>query len=156
MDGMVSGSDLPKGQRRRILERSDREALVYTFIDLPFFLSDRELALRIVHAEDPETGAHRVDWLEANEVLPPVEGRVVRLEGTNGYWEFRPDGRGGALATHMTQTEIGGSFPASLANRLMKAQAIDSVERLRRNIRERQRTHVAGSPPGWETERSGE
>jgi hypothetical protein len=47
----------------------------------------------------------------------------------------------------MTQTEIGGSIPASIGDRLMKAQAVDSVERLRKNIRERERTHVAGSPP---------
>ena len=151
MDGMLSSTDLPNGQRRRILERSEREAVVYTFIDLPFMLSDRELALRILHMEDPETGIHRVEWAEENAVLPPVEGRVVRLEGATGYWEFRPDGRGGSSATHMTQTEIGGSIPASIADRLMKAQAVDSVARLRRKIQERQRTHVAGPPPSDES-----
>jgi hypothetical protein len=146
MDGMLSGSDLPKGQRRRVLERSEREALVYTFIDLPFLLSDRELVLRIVHSEDPETGIHRIEWVEANDVLPAVQGSVVRLNGANGYWEFRPDGRSGTLATHMTQTEIGGSIPESIGNRLMKSQALNSVERLRGKIRDRQRTHVAGPP----------
>jgi hypothetical protein len=146
MDGMVSESDVPRGQRRRVLEQSEHEAFVYTFIDLPFLLSDRELALRIVHSEDSEAGIHRIDWVEANELLPAVQGGVVRLNGAKGYWEFRPDGYGGTLATHMTQTEIGGSIPNSLGDRLMKSQALDSVERLRNKVRIRQRTHVAGSP----------
>ena len=146
MDGMVSASDVPSGQRRRVLERSEKEAVVYTFIDLPFLLSDRELALRVVHTDDRETGIHRIDWVEANELLPPVQGGVVRLSGAAGYWEFRPDGKGGTLATHMTQTEIGGSIPSSIGYRLMKSQALDTVDRLRSKLRTRQRTHVAGSP----------
>jgi hypothetical protein len=155
MDGMVSASDLPAGQSRRVLERSEHEAVVYTFIDLPFLLSDRELALRIVHSEDKEAGVHRVEWVEANDVLPPVQRKVVRLAGASGYWEFRPDGQGGSLATHMTQAEIGGSIPASIGDRLMKAQALSTVERLRNQIRNRQRTHVAAgsakaSEPGRE------
>lgn len=146
MDGMVSESDAPKGQRRRVLEQSEHEAFVYTFIDLPFLLSDRELALRIVHSEDSEAGIHRIDWAEANEVLPAAQGGVVRLNGAQGYWEFRPDGQDGTLATHMTQTEIGGSIPNSIGDRLMKSQALESVERLRNEIRIRQQTHVAGAP----------
>jgi len=148
MDGMVSESDLPAGQTRRVLERSEHEAVVYTFIDLPFLLSDRELALRIVHTEDQEAGIHRVEWVEANDVLPPVQRKVVRLIGASGYWEFRPDGQGGTLATHMTQAEIGGSIPASIGDRLMKAQALSTVERLRKQIRDRQRRHVAAGLAG--------
>jgi hypothetical protein len=146
MDGMVSLSDLPAGQRRRILERSEHEALVYTFIDLPFLLSDRELALRVVHSEDPEAGIHRIEWAEANDALPAVRKGVVRLAGASGYWEFRPDGQGGTSATHMTQAEIGGSIPTSIGDRLMKSQALGTVERLRKQIRDRQRTHMAASP----------
>jgi hypothetical protein len=146
MAGMVSSSDLPAGQRRRILERSEHAALVYTFIDLPFLLSDREVALRVVHSEDPEVGIHRIEWVEANDALPAVQNGVVRLSGASGYWEFRPDGLGGTSATHMTQAEIGGSIPSSIGDRLMKAQALKTVERLRKQIRDRQRTHVAASP----------
>jgi hypothetical protein len=146
MAGMVSSSDLPAGQRRRILERSEHEALVYTFIDLPFLLSDRELALRVVHSEDPDAGIHRVEWAEANDALPAVQKGIVRLAGASGYWEFRPDGQGGTSATHVTQAEIGGSIPSSIGDRLMKSQALGTVERLRKQIRDRQRTHVAASP----------
>lgn len=144
MEGMLRGDDMPKGQRREILEHGEHAALVYTYIDLPFMLSDRELALRIVHSEDPRSGVHRVDWKEANDALPPDEGGVVRLSGAMGYWEFRPDEDGGARATHVTQTELGGSIPDAIGYRLMKSQALDSVDRLRGRIRERERTEQAG------------
>lgn len=148
MDEMLEPSEMPKGQSRRVIERTDRGAVVYSFIDLPFMLSDRELALRIVHSEDPATGIHRIEWVEANEVLPAASGKTVRLEGANGFWEFRPDGQGGTIAVHMTQTEIGGSIPASIGDRLMKGQAIESVDRLREQIEFRKRTQVASPPPG--------
>jgi hypothetical protein len=155
MEGMLSDDDLPKGQRREILEHDEHAALVYTFIDLPFMLSDRERALRIVRSEDPRSGVHRVDWKEANDVLPPDEGGIVRLSGAIGYWEFRPEEDGGTRATHVTQTELGGSIPDAIGYRLMKSQALDSVERLRGRIRERARTELAGSSAIVEPVRQG-
>jgi len=156
MEGMLRDDDLPKGQRREILEYDEHEALVYTFIDLPLLLSDRELALRIVHSEDPESGTHRIDWREANEALPAREGGVVRLSGAMGYWELRPDGNGGTRATHVTQTELGGSIPDAIGYRLMRSQALDSVDRLRGRIRGRDWTELAGSSSIVEPVRPGE
>ena len=137
MHDMLNESDLPDGQRRKILQSEDREALVYTFIDLPFLLADRELALRVVHSDDPETGIHRIDWHEENAVLPEVDQDVVRLSGARGYWEFRPEGEQRTHATYLTQTEIGGSIPTSIGDRLLKGQAVDDVERLRGQIEKR-------------------
>jgi hypothetical protein len=109
-------------------------------------LSDRELAIRVVESRDPATGVVRVEWSEANEVLPPVGADVVRLTGASGYWEFRPDGRGGTAAVHETRTELGGSFPAALGDRLMKNQAVDSVETLRARVARAPKTAVGAGP----------
>lgn len=147
LEGMVSQDRVPDGQERRVLERTADGALVYTFLDLPFMLSDRELALRIEHLQDLDTGIHRVQWNEANHVLPPETKKAVRLYGAKGYWEFRPDGPGRSKATYMTQAEIGGSMPAAIGDRLMKGQTEDAVSRLRSQFEERRRTHVAGPPP---------
>lgn len=147
LEGMVSPDHVQKGQQRRVLEKSPRGALVYTFIDLPFMLSDRELAIRIEHHDDAVTGVHRVEWREANEVLPPETKKALRLYGAQGYWEFRPDGPGRSLATYMTQAEIGGSMPAAIGDRLMRGQAEDAVASLRSRFEARRRTHVAGPPP---------
>lgn len=148
MADMLDESNQIKGQRKKVLSRGDHDALVYTFIDLPLMLADRELALRIVHSEEATTGVHRIDWKEANEALSSGSGDVLRLEGTNGFWEFRPEGPGRTGATYMSQTEIGGSIPAAIGDRLMKSQAVEAVERLRAQIAARLRTHVAsGAPP---------
>ena len=148
MREMLKETDLPDGYQRRVLERTDREALVYTYIDLPFMLADRELALRIKYSDDRATGIHRIDWREANDALPEAAGRAVRVSGTWGYWEFRPDGGKRTRATYVTQTELGGSIPLMIGERLMKAQVMESVSRLRGHLENLQRTPVAaGLPP---------
>lgn len=147
IEDMVDPSRAPSGQRRKVLERTANGAVVYTFIDLPLMLADRELALRVEESHDPVTGVHRIEWAEANELLPPAGEDVVRLTGAAGYWEFRPDGQGGTKAIHETRTELGGSIPVSLGDRLMKSQAIESVESLRARIEEHGPSDVAAGPP---------
>jgi hypothetical protein len=146
MAEMVEPSGTTKGQERRLIERTERGALVHTFVDLPFMFSDRELAIQIRHTDDLETGVHRIDWADANEVLPPVGKGVLRLE-TEGYWEFRPDGANRTSATYMSRAEVGGSLPDTLSNRLMKTQAIDSVKRLQAMLEKHRTLHVAAPPP---------
>lgn len=146
-EGMLNPNEAPSGQRREVLERTESGAVVYTFIDLPMMLSDRELALRVVESNDAATGIHRVEWAEANDLLPAVDSDVVRLTGAAGFWEFRPNGRGGTQAIHMTRTELGGSIPESIGDRLMKSQAIQSVESLRARIDRHAKSAVAAGPP---------
>jgi hypothetical protein len=147
MHNMVM-SDTPttSGETRRVLERFERGAIVHTLIDLPFLFADRELAIRIDHSIDEPSGAHRIEWVDVNEVLPPVEDGVLRLS-TEGYWEFRPDPPGRTSATYVSRAEVGGSLPAAVGDRLMKGQAVTAVERLGALIAERGQTHVSGSPP---------
>lgn len=146
-ESMLDPKETPSGQRREVLERSENGAVVYTFIDLPMMLSDRELALKIVESQDPATGVHRVEWTEANDRLPAADADVVRLTGAAGFWEFRPNGRGGTQAIHMTRTELGGSIPESIGDRLMRSQAIESVESLRKRIDRDRQSAVSAGPP---------
>lgn len=147
MHEMIGSRDLPRGQRRKVLERSDREVVVHTLVELPLMLSDREIAVRIRHSDDEKTGVHRVDFEDVNELLPVAKKGVVRLDGTGGYWEFRPDGAGRTSVTYVTRAAVGGSIPSMISHRLMKAEAIDAVQRLHRLLAARRRTHVAGPAP---------
>jgi hypothetical protein len=146
-ESMLNPNEAPAGQVRKILERTDKGTIVYTFIDLPMMLSDRELAIRVVESLDPATGVHRIEWAEANDLLPPADADVVRLTGAAGFWEFRPNGHGGTQAIHTTRTELGGSIPQSIGDRLMKSQAIDSVESLRERIARYTASDVSAGPP---------
>jgi hypothetical protein len=136
------------GERRQLLERTTHGALVHTFIDLPFMFSDREIAIRIEHSREDETGIHRVRWRDANEVLPPPIDGVLRL-GSDGFWEFHPTA-GGSHAIYVSRAEVGGSLPRALQDRLMRGQAVDSVLRLRGLVARRLaagKVDVAASPP---------
>lgn len=146
MEEMSEPADAATGQTRRLMERTDRQALVHTYVDLPFMFSDRELAIRIRHTDDVLTGIHRIDWVDENDVLPPVIDGVLRL-ATQGYWEFRPSGPNRTDATYVSRAEVGGSLPGPLSDRLMKRQAVDAVKRLQGLLAERGQTHVAGPPP---------
>ena len=146
MEGMVSVEESKPGERRRLIERREREALVHTFIDLPFMFSDRELAVRIRHHDEPQTGVHRVEWFDDNDALPPVGAGVLRLQ-TEGYWEFRPDGPLGSRATYLSRAEVGGSLPSAMSDRLMRARAIEAVVDLQTLIRHRATINVAAPPP---------
>jgi hypothetical protein len=146
MASMSEETKTTSGERRRLLERTPDGALVHTYIDLPFMFSDRELAIRIRHVADRETGIHRISWRDANEHLSPPDDGVLRLT-TEGYWEFRPLSPHGTQAVYMTRAEIGGSLPKAVGDRLMRGQAVDSVKRLRRLLAERQTMNVAAPPP---------
>lgn len=145
VEGMLDPKAAPRGQTRKVLARDANGALVHTFIELPLMMADREVALRVRHSHDAATGVHRVEWVEANDVLPPPKGEVVRLAGASGYWEFRPDGQGGTQAIHLTRAEIGGSFPVALGDRLMKGQAVEAVDTLRARVE--RHTASAGATP---------
>ena len=146
MASMSEESSATSGERRRVLEQTPNGALVHTYVDLPLMFSDRELAVQIDHRADAATGIHRIMWTDANDVLPPPEGDVLRLE-TEGHWEFRPAPRGLTEATYYTQAEVGGSLPSAVGDRLMKGQAVAAVKRLHRLIAERKRIRVASPPP---------
>lgn len=145
MEEMSEPGGMTSGETRRLIERSDREALVHTYIDLPFMFSDRELAVRIRHSDDAASGVHRIDWVDENDALPPVGKGVLRL-ATRGYWEFRPESPGHTSATYVSSAEVGGSLPAALSDRLLRGQALDAVKRLQSLLVKRQETHVAAPP----------
>jgi len=149
MEEMSEPGGMGSGETRRLIERSDREALVHTYIDLPFMFSDRELAVRIRHSDDLLNGIHRIDWVDENDALPPVGKGVLRLS-TRGYWEFRPLGEAYTSATYVSRAEVGGSLPAALSDRLLQGQALDAVRRLQSLLVERERMHVAAPPPALE------
>lgn len=149
MDQMSEPDGVASGQTRRLLERREGEALVHTYIDLPFMFSDRELAVRIRHSEDRASGTHRIDWVDENDALPPAGKGVLRL-ATRGYWEFRPEGGSRTSATYVSRAEVGGSLPAALSDRLLQGQAVDAVRRLQSLLVEGPRVDVAAPPPAFE------
>ncbi len=143
---MTSPRFIPERQRREILAESPEEILVYTYIDMPMIVSDREVALRIYRSTDENTGSQRIYWETANEALEAPAKNVVRIPSVEGYWEFEPDGPGRSRATYVTYSDVGGSLPAWMIEPMMRDQITGDVQRLRDVIQTLPR-EVSAEPP---------
>jgi len=145
-ESMTSSRSVPDGQRREVLSSGPDEVLVYTYIDLPMIMSDRDVAFRITRESDDASGVHRVSWEQANDAAPAPATRVVRMPEVSGYWEFRPTGAQRCSATYVTHADMGGAVPPWLIGPMMRGQVEGDVGRLRGLLREAA-SAVAAPPP---------
>jgi hypothetical protein len=143
---MASQRFVPDRQERRILEHGRDEMLIYTFIDMPLGVSDRDLALRIRRHADAEDGVLRISWQGLRDGGPAPEKRVVRISDVWGYWEFTPDGPGRSRGVYVTYADLGGSIPAWLVRPMMREQVAADVGHLRTVLEARWRA-VSAPPP---------
>lgn len=146
MTVMTSPHMAPEGQRRKLLSQNGDETVIYTFIDMPMMVSDRDVALRVTRNGDAESGVHRISWTADGNAAPPPPKKVVRLPEAHGYWEFAPDGPGRSRATYVTHADLGGSLPPWLVKPMMREQVAGDVDNLREVIRKRSTT-VSAPPP---------
>ena len=145
---MTSPELAPEGQERRVLARTDDGVLIYTVIDMPLLVADRDVALRVTREAPGAGGVRRVVWTVAHDGVPAPKAKVVRIPESTGYWEFVPDGPGRSRAVYVTHSDLGGSIPAWLINSLMRDQVAGDVDRLRRVISDRARAVGAAPPDG--------
>jgi hypothetical protein len=107
-------SDADGGPRRELLRRDGEVTVTYTYMPVPL-LADRDLVLRQEHSHDPTTGIHRFVWHTVKGEGPPPPEGVVRIERSEGMWEFTPQGTRTRLVLE-SLTDAGGSLPAWVVN----------------------------------------
>jgi hypothetical protein len=113
--GEETGSKDEDGPRRELLRRDGEVTVTYTYMPVPL-LADRDLVLRQLHEHDPATGIHRFVWRTVQGEGPaPPEG-VVRIERSEGMWQFTPQGEGRTLLVLESLTDAGGSLPGWVVN----------------------------------------
>lgn len=142
---LMTGEEfVPAGQTRRVVRQDDEMLVLHTFIDMPVMVADRDLAIRITHTRDDETGVHRVDWVSADDEVPAPDGGVVRIADARGYWLLVPDRPGRTRATYMTRADLGGWLPARLISPMMRDQVAGDIARLQDAV---QKFTVSAAPP---------
>jgi hypothetical protein len=104
------------GPRRQLLRREGEVTVTYTYMPVPL-LADRDLVLRQEHTHDPATGIHRFVWHTISGEGPPPPDGVVRIERSEGMWEFTPQGATRTRLVLESLTDAGGSLPAWVVNR---------------------------------------
>jgi hypothetical protein len=103
------------GPRRELLRRDGEVTVTYTYMPVPL-LADRDLVLRQEHSEDPATGVHRFVWHTIEGEGPPPPEGVVRIQRSEGMWEFTPQGEARTRLVLESLTDAGGSLPAWVVN----------------------------------------
>jgi hypothetical protein len=103
------------GPRRELLRRDGEVSVVYTYMPVPL-LADRDLVLRQEHSRDPSTGIHRFVWRTIEGEGPPPPEGVVRIQRSEGMWEFTPQGEARTRLVLESMTDAGGSLPAWVIN----------------------------------------
>jgi hypothetical protein len=141
--------EVSQARTTKTVLRNDEVVIVYSYIDMPL-VSDRDVISRCERDPDPQDGSIRYRWFVTDEGPAPTEG-VVRLEKSDGSWEFRPlppDGPGGerTFAVNEIHTEIGGAIPAWLVNRLILETVMDGISDLRARV-DRDHRYVSAGPP---------
>jgi START domain-containing protein len=103
------------GPRRQLLRRDGDTTITYTYMPVPL-LADRDLVLRQEHSVDPATGTHRFVWHTIEGEGPPPPKGVVRIQRSEGMWEFTPQGDSHTRLVLESLTDAGGSLPAWVVN----------------------------------------
>ncbi len=147
-------ADPERSQRhttKTVLRDEGDVLVVYSYIEMPL-VNDRDVISRCERVASSEAGAFRFQWRATDQGPAPAPG-VVRIDKSDGSWEFRPLSGGVAsadarsektLATYEGHTEIGGVVPAWLVNRLMLDTVVDGLVQLRAQVDEDQRTQGVG------------
>jgi hypothetical protein len=129
----TSPNHVQEHQRREVLEETEDGAVVYTAVDMPMMVSDRDMAFRVTASTVAPGGVQRVSWHSVTDhpALPELREGTVRITLVEGHWEFKPDGPGRCRATYVNLTDVGGFIPSWLIQPMMRRQMTGDAQRLR-------------------------
>ena len=116
--------------RKEILSDDGDVAIVYSYIDMPPFITDRDIVTRAERLFDAETRSYRLEWHTTDEGPPPRDG-VIRVQKSDGSWVFEPLQGGRTRVIYESHTEIAGALPGWLVNSLMNDTVIGDFQGLR-------------------------
>ncbi len=103
----------------RVLERtSAQEMLLYRHNDMPFPIKDRDMVLRVITVQNPETLQVAITLVSEDGILPE-NPRRVRLPSAESAWFFTPLGEGRVEVVSEGHIDPGASLPAWALNRFL-------------------------------------
>jgi hypothetical protein len=124
----------PSENVRKELLREDGDVFVfYSYIDMPMFLSDLDIATRAEQHRDAATGARRIAWRTTDEGPPRKEG-VARIERSVGVWIFEPEGDGRTRLTYESHTEPPVPIPAWIVNSMTTESVVEQFQGLQTRL----------------------
>ncbi|WP_349922223.1 START domain-containing protein [Aeromonas veronii] len=122
---------LPKSREVRVLARAgEDDELVYTRLESPWPVQDRELITRSHVSRRADCGLVLKVWAEP-DALRERPG-LVRIRASSGRWEALPQGDGATLVRLETYTNPGNNLPGWIVNPIAIKAALESFQAIRR------------------------
>lgn len=121
---------LPPTVVARRLKEEQGARFFYTEINPPL-IQRRFYCIRSQTERRPD-GALRVEWSLANELCPPTQRRMVRVEDNAGAWTLRPLDEHRTRVIYQAHTNPGGEIPAWIVNEATAGQLPDIFRALRK------------------------
>ena len=127
---------MPYVKEVRVLKREKDSTVVYQRLSLPL-VSDRDYTIVSKHTASSEAGGvvHRLEWEAANNLGPPAQKGVVRVNLCHGGWLLEPNGAQ-TRATYTIYTDSGGAIPAFLANNGSRVAIRKLFEAVRKQVKD--------------------
>lgn len=125
--------DLDEGAEnmRKTIVRDDGDVvIVHSYIDMPLFITDRDVVTRAVREHDAARGVWSLSWSAAPDAAPAPEDGVIRVQRSDGAWLFEPLEGGRTRVSYESHVEIAGALPAWLVNSMMGETVVSGFEGL--------------------------
>ena len=128
-------SFMPYTAECRVLKRLKESVLIYQRLKLPL-VSDRDYTIRSRYERaSGATGSYRIQWQTANELGPPPNRGVIRINQCEGGWHLEPQGDKATRATYTIHSDSGGAIPPMLANNGSRLAIRKLFEAVRKQVK---------------------
>lgn len=121
-------------EAKRLEQVSETEGIIYTKMDFPWPLSDRDLIARGDLQQDPQTRVVTSTMVGVADYMPEREG-VIRIPQLRIKWTFKPVGTRKVYVEYELLSDPGGNVPAWLINLAIDQGPIKSMEGLREMLK---------------------
>lgn len=111
---------------------SETEYYVYSYNDIPFPVSDRDVVAKTVWTQNPDTLRITMSSTPTPNLVPKT--KAVRIEEAFSQWHFTPRSDGTTLVENFAHINPNGPTPAWLTNRLLVSSPYKTLKNMRAMI----------------------
>ena len=113
---------------------SDTEYYVYSYNDIPFPVSDRDVIAKTVWTQDLDSLKITMSSTPTPDLIPKT--KAVRIKEAFSQWHFTPRSDGTTLVENFAHINPNGPTPAWLTNRLLVSSPYKTLKNMRAMIEE--------------------
>jgi len=111
---------------------SETEYYVYSYNDIPFPVSDRDVVAKTVWIQNPDTLRITMSSTPTPDLVPKT--KAVRIKEAFSQWHFTPRSDGTTLVENFAHINPNGPTPAWLTNRLLVSSPYKTLKNMRAMI----------------------